>query len=148
MREAFSFRLTPETIWDENIKGSPILSLILAIGPRASIGVLATNEAKTQQLGFVKLTADGFSDSAMLRGVETTCRTLDDFPGSALHNFVVASVHPASQGIHRRLGTNREKHRKPKQVYVSENVIAATLKSQGARRARRQFYPKPRTKGV
>jgi hypothetical protein len=97
MNEAFSFRLSAETTWDENMKARPILSLTLATAPRTSVGVLATNEAKSHRLRFVKLTAGGFSDSATLSRVQTHDKRFDVSLASALHNFVVASARLASQ---------------------------------------------------
>src|SRR5260370_14819977 len=139
MSDAFSSRLSPETTPDENRKRWPILNLTLAMAPRTSVGVLATNEAETHRTRLVKLTAGGFSDSVMLSRVQTHDKTFDVSSASALHNFVVASACSVSQGIQRRLrkknsGTTGEKHRKPKQACLSENVIAAILNSQGARR--------------
>ena len=89
MRDAFSCRLSPETSWDENMKGRPILSLILAVALRPSVGVLAPNEAKTHRPGFVKLTAGGLSDSVMLSEAQTHDKTFDVSPASALHNLFV-----------------------------------------------------------
>jgi hypothetical protein len=108
MSEAFSFRLSAETTWDENMKAGLILSLILATAPRSSVGVLATNEAKTHRPGFVKLGAGGLFDSAVLNRVQTHDKTFDVSPASALHNFVVASTRSASQGIHRRVQKKEE----------------------------------------
>ena len=85
------------------MKAQPILSLMLATAARSSVGVLATNEPKTHRPGFMKLTAEGLFDSAMLSRVQTHDKTFDVSPASALHNFVVASTPSASQGIHRRL---------------------------------------------
>jgi hypothetical protein len=140
MNEAFSFRLSAETTWDENMKARPILSLTLATALPTSVGVLATNEAKSHRLGLVKLTADGLSDSVTLSRAQTHDKRFDVSPASALHNFVVASTRSASQGIHRRLrkksssGTAGEKNGKPEQACLRENVITAILMSQGARR--------------
>jgi hypothetical protein len=99
MNEAFSFRLSAETTRDENLKARPILSLTLATAIRTSVGVLATNEAKSHRLGFVKLTAGGLSDSVTLSRVQTHDKRFDVSPASALHNFVVAST---------RFGRSRE----------------------------------------
>jgi hypothetical protein len=107
MSEAFSFRLSAETTWDENMKAQPILSLIWATAPRASVGVLTTNDAKTDRPGFVKLTAGGLSDSVVPSRAQTHDKRFDVSPASALHNFVVASTGSASQGIHRRLKKRR-----------------------------------------
>ena len=157
MSEAFSFRLSAETTWDENMKARPILSLTLATAPRTWVGVLATNEAKSHRLGLAKLTAGGFSDSATLSRAQTHDKRFDVSPASALHNFVVASTRSAAEAIHRRFkqkegsGTTGEKHRKPKQACLSENEIAAILKSQSARRGApspKQFYPNQKTKGA
>jgi RNA polymerase sigma-70 factor (ECF subfamily) len=76
----------------------------------------------------------------MLSTAQTRDKTFDVSLASALHNFVVAPARWASQGIHRRVrkkrsGSTGEKHRKSKQAYLSENVIAAILNSQGARLA-------------
>jgi len=126
MNEAFSFRLSAETTWDENMKARPILSLTLATAPRTWVGVLATNEAKSHRLGLAKLTAGGFSDSATLSRVQTRDKRFDVSLASALHNFVVASTRLASQGIHRRLrkksssGTTGGKNGKPEQSCLRE----------------------------
>jgi uncharacterized protein (TIGR03118 family) len=134
MSAAFSFRLSPETGWDDNIKRWSILSLTLATAPLTSV----TNEAKTHRPGLVKLTADGLSDSATLGRLKTHDKTFDVSPASELHNFAVASGRPVPEGIHRQLqkkisGTAGEKHRKPKQACLSEDVIAPILNRQGAR---------------
>jgi hypothetical protein len=134
MSAAFSFRLSPETSWDDNIKRWSILSLTLATAPLTSV----TNEAKTHRPGLVKLTADGLSDSATLGRLKTHDKTFDVSPASELHNFAVASGRPVPEGIHRQLqkkisGTAGEKHRKPKQACLSEDVIAPILNRQGAR---------------
>jgi hypothetical protein len=157
MSEAFSFRLSAETTWDENMKARPILSLTLPTAPRPSVGVFATNEAETHRPGFVKLTAGGLSDSVMPSRVQTHDKTFDVSPASALHNFVVASTRSASEGIHRRFkqkessGTTGEKHRKPKQACLSENEIAASLK-RPERSPRGAFHKtilsKPKNKGA
>jgi hypothetical protein len=120
------------------MKERPILSLILATAPRTSVGVLSTYEAKVHRPGFVKLAAGGHSDSVISRA-QTHDKRFDVSTVPALHNFVVASTRLASQGIHLRLrkkstGTTGEKHRKPDQAFLSENVIAAILNSQGAHR--------------
>ena len=81
------------------MKARPILSLTLATALRTSVGVLATNEAKSHRLGFVKLTAGGLSDSVTLSRVQTHDKRFDVSPASALHNFVVAST---------RFGRSRE----------------------------------------
>jgi hypothetical protein len=81
MGEAFSFRFSPETTWDDNVKARPILSLILARVPGTSVGARATNEAETDRLGFMKLTAGGLSDSVTLKAVETHDNPFDVFPG-------------------------------------------------------------------
>jgi hypothetical protein len=140
MSEALSFRLSPKTSWDEDIKEQSILRLIWATAPRTSVGVTATNEAKSHRPGLVKLTAGGFSDRVRLSRAQTRDKRFDVSLASALHNFVVAPARCASQGSHRRLrkkrsGSTGEKHRKSKQAYLGENVIAAILNSQGARLA-------------
>ena len=81
------------------MKARPFLSLTLPTAPRASVGVLATNEAETHRPGFVKLTAGGLSDSVMPSRTQTHDKTFDVSPASALHNFVVASTRSASEGI-------------------------------------------------
>ena len=90
MGTAFSFRLTPETIWDEK-KGRPILSLILGTVARTSVGERSTNEAKTHRPGFAKLTAGGLSDSVTLNRVQTHDKAFDVRPGPSASQFVVGS---------------------------------------------------------
>jgi RNA polymerase sigma-70 factor, ECF subfamily len=65
MSEALSFRLPPETNWDE-IEGMVTLGLIWAMTPRTSVGMMRPNEAKTHRPIFVKLTASGLSAGMML----------------------------------------------------------------------------------
>jgi|SRR5580692_4903217 hypothetical protein len=93
------------------MKPRAILSLMLATVPRSSVGVLATNEAKTHRPGFVKFIAGGLFDSAMLSTVQTHDKPFDVPPASALHNFVAASTRSASQGIHRRLRKRKSSER-------------------------------------
>src|SRR5260370_32217821 len=90
MSTAFSFRLTPETTWDEK-NGWTILSLILGTVARTSVGERSTNEAKTHRPGFANLTAGGLSDSVTLNRVQTHDKALDVRPGSSASQFVVGS---------------------------------------------------------
>jgi hypothetical protein len=109
MSEAFSFRLPPETVWDE-LKGSPILSVILATAPRTSVGAVGPNEAKTHRPGFMKLTAGGPTDSVILSALETTSRTLDVSRASGASQFSVGPAPSGSRGIHDRLRGNTTGH--------------------------------------
>jgi hypothetical protein len=109
MSQAFSFRLPPETIWDE-LKGWLILSLILATAPRTSIGVLGPNEAKTHRPGFMELTAGGPPESVMLSALETTSRRLDVSRASGASQFSLAPAPSGSRGIHDRLRGNTTGH--------------------------------------
>jgi hypothetical protein len=156
MSEAFSFRLSAETTWDENMKARPILSFTLPTAPRASVGVLATNEAETHRPGFVKLTAGGLSDSVMPSRVQTHDKTFDVSPASALHNFVVLRRVQRGRDFIADLkkesgGTTGQKHRKPEQACLSENEIAARLK-RPERSPRGAFHKtilsKPKNKGA
>src|SRR5260370_24583331 len=94
MSTAFSFRLTPETTWDEK-NGGPILSLILGTVARTSVGERSTNEAKTHRPGFANLTAGGLSDSVTLNRVQTPDKGFDVSPASAASQFFPDSARSA-----------------------------------------------------
>src|SRR5260370_36867984 len=90
MSTAFSFRLTPETTWDEK-NGWRIPSLILGTVARTSVGERSTNEAKTHRPGFTKLTAGGPSDSLILSRAQTHDKAFDVRPGPSASQFVAGS---------------------------------------------------------
>jgi hypothetical protein len=106
MREAFSFRLSPETTWDENIKTRLILSFDIGYGT-ADFGWDTCQNAKTHDQAIMKLTASGLPDCIALSRVETNPTLFDVSRSSAVTHFFLVSAHSTSQRIRHRLRGNK-----------------------------------------
>lgn len=101
MREALTFRFSPEATSDENLlESQPILSLILASVLGTSVGYSPDTKPRLTSQDVMKLVASGLPDSVVLTAVETNHRAFDVSPANLL---------------------------KLKQAGVSEKVVAAML---------------------
>lgn len=101
MREALTFRFSPEATSDENLlESQPILSLILASVLGTSVGYSPDTKPQLTSQDVMKLVASGLPDSVVLTAVETNDKAFDVSPANLL---------------------------KLKQAGVSEKVVAAML---------------------
>lgn len=110
MREAFAFRLLPETTWDENIKTRLILNFDIGYGVADFGWDTCQNEAKTHNHDVVKLTASGLPDYVALSRVETNLTLFDVSPASSVTQFFLRSARSTLQGIRHRLRGKRSRN--------------------------------------
>jgi hypothetical protein len=147
MREAFAFRLSPETTWDENTKTRLILNFDPGYGAADFAWDTCQNEAKTHDQNIVKSTASGLPDCVGLSRVETNLTLFDVSPALSVTQFFLRSARSTSQGIRHRLrGNKRSRNTRgstPKSLVGPKRLPpSATVRSLSDRQTHRFAQPK------
>jgi hypothetical protein len=99
MSEAFAFRLSPETTWDENIKTPLILSFDIGYGVADFGWDTYQNEAKTHDQDIVKLNASRLSHCVALSRVETNLTSFDVSPAPSVTQFFLGPARLPSERV-------------------------------------------------
>jgi hypothetical protein len=146
MREAFAFRLSPETTWDENTKTRLILNFDPGYGAADFAWDTCQNEAKTHDQNIVKSTASGLPDCVGLSRVETNLTLFDVSPALSVTQFFLRSARSTSQGIRHRLRGKRSRNIRgstPKSLVGPKRLLlSATVRSLSDRQTHRFAQPK------
>jgi len=146
MREAFAFRLSPETTWDENTKTRLILNFDPGYGAADFAWDTCQNEAKTHDQSIVKSTASGLPDCVGLSRVETNLTLFDVSPALSVTQFFLRSARSTSQGIRHRLRGKRSRNTRgstPKSLVGPKRLLlSATVRSLSDRQTHRFAQPK------